>query len=289
MRQLLGAALKGNDNIHRAVITGILGIAKEDLFSGLNNLQVYSVLDAEYSDCFGFTQEEVDTVLKENNLEQLSTDIKTWYNGYHIGKSQIYNPWSIANSVNKKGELAPYWINTSDNVLLRQTMARADDAIKIQFESILEGKPIDVLVNQNITFADLNGSGDRLWTLLLFAGYLTSTRTEMAGLEHQCLLSLPNQEVASLYPNIIRSWFADSLTHKGYESLLKYLTEGQINYFLEILKKFLWESASYFDTTENQPEKFYHGFVMGLIVSLPKTDIVRSNKLNCSNRVLLVF
>jgi len=278
MRGLLGAALKGNESIHRGVVTGILRIAKENLFSGLNNVKVYSVLDAQYAECFGFTEAEVDKALKENNLAHLSVDIKAWYNGYHIGKSQIYNPWSIANCIDEKGTLGPYWIHTSDNVLIKQTMARADAALKIQFEAILEGKPVETLVDENITFADLNGSGDKLWTLLLFAGYLTSTRTEMAGLEHQCLLSPPNKEVALLYPHIITAWFADSMTDTVYQSLLKDLTEGNLDYFLDTLKTFLFQSASYFDATEKQPEKFYHGFVLGLIISLPKTHIIHSNK-----------
>jgi len=290
MRGLLGAALKGNEHIHRAVVTGILRIAKEDLFSGLNNVKVYSVLDTQYAECFGFTETEVDGALKENNLAHLSADIKAWYNGYHIGKSQIYNPWSIANCIDEKGELEPYWIHTSDNALIKQTMARANTMIKMQFEAILEGKAVEVLVHQNITFADLNSSGDKLWTLLLFAGYLTSTRTEIAGLERKCLLTPPNKEVALLYPHIITAWFADSLTMGVYHALLKYLTEGDLPAFLKILKKYLRESASYFDVKGEEPEKFYHGFVMGLIVSLSDTHFVQSNKESGEGRydVLLI-
>ena len=175
MRALFAAALKDNVNIHRAVVTGILRIAKEDLFSGLNNVKVFSVLSAEYADCFGFTEHEVDAVLKQAGLQHLSSDIKNWYNGYHIGNSQMYNPWSIANCINEKGLLKPYWVNTSDNALIKQSMARADSLIKIQFESILEGKPVEVLVDENMTFADLDRSGDKLWSLLLFSGYLTAT------------------------------------------------------------------------------------------------------------------
>ena len=290
MRGLFGSALKGNENIHRAVVTGILRIAKEDLFSGLNNVQVYSVLDAEYSDHFGFTESEVDAVLKKNNLEHLSTDIKAWYNGYHIGKHQIYNPWSIANCIYKKGELGPYWINTSDNTLIKQTMAHADAALKMQFEAILEGKPVEALIDQNITFSDLNGSGDRLWTLLLFAGYLTAIQTERVGTKNQCLLKPPNQEVDLLYRDIIVDWFSGPLTDMVYNALLKHLTTGDLPSFLKILKKYLRQSASYFDVKGDQPEKFYHGFVMGLIVSLSDTHFIQSNKESGDGRydVLLI-
>ncbi|MCE3239467.1 MAG: putative AAA-ATPase, partial [Gammaproteobacteria bacterium] len=134
MRGLLGSVLKSNANIHRAVITGILRIAKENLFSGLNNVQVFSVLDKEYSEHFGFTEPEVDEALEKNNLYHLSTDIKAWYNGYHIGNTQIYNPWSIANCIFEKGMLQPYWLNTSDNTLIKQTIAHANGLLKIECE-----------------------------------------------------------------------------------------------------------------------------------------------------------
>ncbi len=278
MRGLLGSVLKGNANIHRAVITGILRIAKENLFSGLNNVQVFSVLNTEYSEQFGFTEPEVDEALQKNNLHHLSTNIKAWYNGYHIGNAQMYNPWSIANCIYKKGTLQPYWLNTSDNTLIKQTMAHADALLKIECEKILEGKPVEALVDENITFADLNGSGDKLWTLLLFSGYLTSTRTELAGFEKKCMLQPPNKEIGLLYSHVISAWFKESLGQQNYHYLLKSLITGDVEEFLEILQKFFSESLSYFDVKGTAPEKFYHGFVMGLIVSLSGTHHIQSNK-----------
>jgi hypothetical protein len=278
MRSLFGDTLKGNVYMHRAIITGILRIAKENLFSGVNNLKVFSVLNAEYSEHFGFTELEVDEALQKNNLQHLSTDIKAWYNGYHIGNTQIYNPWSIANCIFEKGSLQPYWLNTSDNTLIKQTIAHADALLKIECEKILEGKPVEALVDENITFADLNGSGDKLWTLLLFSGYLTSTRTELAGFEKKCLLQPPNKEIALLYSHVINAWFKESLGQQNYQYLLKSLITGDVKIFLKILKKFLVESISYFDVKGNAPEKFYHGFVMGLIISLSDTHHVQSNK-----------
>jgi hypothetical protein len=278
MRSLFGDTLKGNVYMHRAVITGILRIAKENLFSGVNNLKVFSVLNVEYSEHFGFTEPEVDEALEKNNLQHLSTDIKAWYNGYHIGNTQIYNPWSIANCIFEKGLLQPYWLNTSDNNLIKQTIAHADGLLKIECEKILEGKPVEALVDENITFADLNGSGDKLWTLLLFSGYLTSIRTELAGFEKKCLLQPPNKEIALLYSHVINAWFKESLGQQNYQYLLQSLIVGDVKIFLKILKKFLVESMSYFDVKGNAPEKFYHGFVMGLMVSLSNTHHVQSNK-----------
>jgi hypothetical protein len=278
MRGLLGAVLKGNSNINRAIITGILRIAKENLFSGLNNVKVYSVLNTQYATHFGFTEAEVDTELQKNNLQHLAADIKGWYNGYHIGDSQIYNPWSIANCINDKGMLQPYWLNTSNNDLIKQTMARAGANLKTAMEPILEGKPIEALVDENITFADLDGSGDHLWNLLLFAGYLTSIKTELSGMQKKCLLKSPNKEISLLYPHIISTWFAETLGRQDYQCLLESLITGDLEEFLDILQTFLFRSASYFDVSGTAPEKFYHGFVMGMIVSLSDTHIIQSNK-----------
>jgi len=278
MRNLFGSTFKGNVYMHRGIITGILRTSKENMFSGVNNLKVFSVLNAEYANHFGFTETEVDTALQKNNLQHLSADIKAWYNGYHIGKSQIYNPWSIANCIYEKGLLQPYWVNTSDNALVKQTMAHADALLKIEFEKILKGNPVEVLIDENITFSDLNGSGDKLWTLLLFAGYLTSTQTEPAGLEKKCLLQPPNQEIALLYSHLITTWFKETLGQKNYHYLLKSLITGDTTEFLEILQKYLSQSMSYFDVKGDAPEKFYHGFVMGLIISLSDTHHVQSNK-----------
>ena len=278
MRGLFGSALKGNSNIHRAVITGILRIAKENLFSGVNNLDVFSILSPEYAQHFGFTQEEVDTVLSKHGLPHLSDEIKKWYNGYHIGDYQIYNPWSISNCISKAGAIKPYWVNTSDNLLIKQTLARAEVKVKEEFETILAGKPIEATVNESTVFADLDGDSESVWGLLLFSGYLTAIQSRRIGIKNQCLLIPPNQEVSWLYPDIIRSWFLEELGEENYDWLLKSLTEGDLDTFLVILQKFLRESISYFDVSGAEPEKFYHGLVLGLIISLSKTHEVHSNK-----------
>lgn len=278
MRGIFGNALKGNPNIHRAVITGILRIAKENLFSGVNNLKVYSVLNDQYAEHFGFTESEINKVLAASGLSHLAESIKSWYNGYHIGKYKIYNPWSIANCVNERGLLKPYWLNTSDNLLIKQVMARAGASVKQKFELLIQGQPINGLIGEAMTFADLDQDEDAPWALLLFAGYLTSLSSEWIGLQQNCRLIPPNQEVAYLYPNIIASWFSESIGRENYHYLLQSLTQGDLETFLRLLRKFLLESASYFDVKGNAPEKFYHGFVMGLIVGLMETHTLHSNK-----------
>ena len=278
MRGLLGAALKGNVNIHRAVVTGILRIAKEDLFSGLNNLKVFSVLDARYSDCFGFTQEEVDLALKQSDLQYLSKDIKAWYNGYHIGDSQIYNPWSIASCIDEKVSLKPYWINTSDNELIKKLLAESNATFKERFEAVLQNRSIEVFINENLTFSDLSQNEEAVWSLLLFSGYLTAKQVQQRDIELQCSLFSPNQEISALYRSTIRGWFTQKTGEALYQKTLQYLVNGQLDLFLPLLQKFLRESSSYFDVKGDEPEKFYHGFVMGLIVSLSDSHIIHSNK-----------
>ena len=139
MRKLLGAALKTNPHLNRAVITGILRVSKESLFSGLNNLEVYSIIQSEYGQYFGFTEEEVLNLLQRSDLQSHMPDIRDWYNGYRVGKYTVYNPWSIVKCIKKKGELAPYWINTSDNQLIKDLLTRSSESFRTQFEDLLRG------------------------------------------------------------------------------------------------------------------------------------------------------
>lgn len=278
MRGMFGSALKGNDYLHRAVITGILRISKESLFSGVNNLKVYSLLNERYAEHFGFIEQEVDTVFKQAGLEAKLSDIKAWYNGYTIGGKQMYNPWSIANCVYEKGLMRPYWVNTSGEGLIKASMALADIDVKEQFEYILRGKPIEVEIDENMIFGDFKNSSSALWSLLLFSGYLTAVKVDLIKGRSVCFLKSPNKEVAYLYEHIILSWFKDAIGENTYRYFLSSLTEGHLDEFLSILKRFLEESASHFDVKGHHPEKFYHGFVLGLIVGLSDTHTIESNR-----------
>jgi hypothetical protein len=277
MRGIFGSVLKGNTDMHRAIITGILRISKESLFSGVNNLDVFSILSQEYSEHFGFTGAEVDEALKKANLEN-SSEIKNWYNGYHIGDSQIYNPWSIANCINKGGSVRPYWVNTSSNDLIKSAMASASASVKERFELILAGKTIEETITENMVFSDLKTNSDALWSLLLFSGYLTAIKKTPVYTRFNCELKTPNQEIDALYRDVICGWFDAPLGVTEYRAFLENLTTGQLDKFLKKLKQFLKESSSFFDVKGQHPEKFYHGFVLGLIVSLADTHVVQSNK-----------
>jgi hypothetical protein len=278
MRGILGEALKGNDDMHRAVITGILQISKESLFSGLNNLKASSLLSDEYAEHFGFTETEVDKALKKANIGHLANEIKAWYNGYHIGNHQIYNPWSIVNCISEKGALKPYWVNTANSDLIKTSIASTDAIEKEQFEKILAGESIEATITEKMAFGDLKTNSDALWNLLLFSGYLTNIKTDLVMGEYKCLLQTPNQEIATVYRTVISGWFTAPLGEIRYRFFLKSLTSGDLEMFLAELQKFLKQSSSYFDASGENPEKFYHGFVLGLIVGLSDTHVVQSNK-----------
>jgi hypothetical protein len=278
MRYMFGEALKTNPYLYKGVITGILRIAKESLFSGLNNLKVCSLLNSEYSQHFGFTEEEMADLLKQYGLANKAKEIRDWYNGYQFGGGTVYNPWSIASCINSGGEIAPYWVNTSDNALIKSLLMRADANIKVQFESLLQKKPIEALIDENMVFGELDTNKDAIWNLLLFSGYLKAVSAVREGIKIKCQLLPPNQEVFALYQDTIVSWFTDAIGRHGYQNFLSALLVGNVEDFLAMLQKFLHESISMFDVKGNQPEIFYHGLVMGLLVSLEKTHIVKSNR-----------
>jgi Predicted AAA-ATPase/PD-(D/E)XK nuclease superfamily len=277
IRGVLGEALKSNPYLHRAVMIGILRIAKESLFSGVNNLKVYSLLNNQYSQYFGFTEAEVNQLLEKSNLQECYPQIRDWYNGYRMGETVIYNPWSIVNCIQNKGELRPYWVNTSDNRLIKDLMIKSSAMFKVQFELLLQGKPVNSIIDENFAFDDLDDNESAIWGLLLFSGYLKTIQTLPEGTKMNCTFLPPNQEVTYLYQDTIKEWFTDRMGQGQYHQFLKSLLEGEINDFTKMLKQFLLEATSVFDVKGKNPERFYHGFVLGLVASLGKTHVIKSN------------
>jgi hypothetical protein len=278
IRHVFGAALKSNPYLYRAMLTGILRVSKESLFSGLNNLEVFSLLRPEYSEYFGFTEEEVNALLEQSQLQTNAEVIKSWYNGYKMGDTLIYNPWSIVNCIKRKGLLQPYWVNTSDNKLLKNLMIKSSAMFKEEFESLLQGKPVNKLIDENYVFGDLDTNESAIWSLLLFTGYLKAVRAISEGTKIDCTLSPPNREVMYLYKDIVKEWFTDRIGQDQYQHFLKCLVTGKVDDFTKMLKQFLFETASVFDVEGRHPEKFYHGFVLGLIAGLEKTHVIKSNR-----------
>jgi Predicted AAA-ATPase/PD-(D/E)XK nuclease superfamily len=274
--KLFGAALKTNNYLDRAVITGILRISKESLFSGANNVIAYSMLDKEYSEHFGFTEIEVKKLLTKANLSDHYANIQEWYNGYQIGESTIYNPWSLINCIVREGLLKTYWVNTSGNDLIKYLLACADESVKMNLESIIRNESITEFIDENMVLYDLDKSLRSVWNLLFFSGYLKVVHGEAKRSRTQCELIAPNREVLFLFQDIVRDWLAEPLGEK-YLTFLLSLTEGRVEEFADQLQQYLIQTISIFDASGHEPEKFYHGFVLGMMVSLSDTHEVKSN------------
>ncbi len=267
LRNLFSAALKTNPYLERAVITGILRVAKESLFSGLNNLKVYTLTNSHYGQYFGFTQEEVENLLAQAGLNQQAPAIRDWYNGYRMGPYTVYNPWSIVNCIAEKGVLAPYWANTSDNQLIKTILISSSENFRTQFEDLLQGHTIEKVIDENMVYGDLNNNESAAWSLLLMAGYLKVISSQRIEEQLQCTLAIPNREVRSLYRQIIQQWLANGHGTEWFNSFLNHLLTGDLIAFERDLKELVEQTFSVHDVSKD-PEAFYHGFMVGATASL---------------------
>lgn len=279
MRNFLSAAFKDNIYLEKAMITGILRVAKESIFSGLNNLEVASILGYDFRDKFGFTEEEVNKFFKDYKIVKDIKEVKDWYNGYVFGEETIYNPWSVLNYAAKPREgLKPYWVNTSSNDLVNMLLAKGGEDVKKDLEVLIEGVEIVKYIDDNIVMNDIDKSSENLWSFLLFTGYLKAYEKERRGLRDYYKLKIPNLEIKSLYIDIIENWFSASIGKHRYEIMLNSLVSGDIKTFGKLLKQFVLNSISFFDVGGYEGEKVYHAFVLGLLISLADTHEVLSNR-----------
>ncbi len=266
-RGLLGAALKDNPYLFKAVLTGILRVSKESLFSGLNNIAVYSILSLKYGDYFGFTENEVAALLAQTGLQAKSEEIRCWYNGYQIGDHRLYNPWSIVSCLMKNGVADRYWLNTSDNALIKHLLLKSTDTFKTQLESLLLGHTITYLIDEYIAFSELDTNEQAVWSLFLMAGYLTVDSLERTNDGPLCQLRIPNIEIQSLYRGIFVNWLSDGFGIPWYNTFLSHLLDGNMIEFENKLKLILERIVSVHDMSHD-PEAFYHGLLVGLTASL---------------------
>ena len=284
MRGLLGMALKDNDCLHQSVITGIVRVAKEDIFSGLNNLGTYGVLEKKFAKHFGFTQEEVNALLEQKGLGKHQAMVKRWYNGYQFGDHTIYNPWSIINFVNSEDPMPKlYWVNTSTNHLVHQLLTQADAEVKQTLHTFLQhptGYTILQKLYPYVPLSEMEDDPNNIWSILLASGYLTANvpRKAEIGDATEALLRFPNKEVRCLYEGLIDRWVQRK--YKGFSgaTLIRYLLNNDLESFSDYFPVFFRESVSYFDTGGNQPEKFYHGFVVGMLQHLHNEYSVLSQR-----------
>ncbi|MBZ9626273.1 ATP-binding protein [Clostridium sp. FP2] len=279
IRNMLSDALKDNIYLEKAMITGILRVAKESIFSGLNNLQVNTILGLKFKDKFGFTEQELKELLTYYDLQDKSDDIKKWYNGYVFGGKTIYNPWSVLNYIdNNEMGFMPYWINSSSNDLIKNLLLKGDTNMKLELEELISGNSISKAIDDSIVMSEVEDSNENIWSFLLMCGYLKAIKTENIEGILQCELKIPNKEVLIFYNNLIEKWFKESTTNQKYELMLKTLITGNIEIFAGLFKEFVINNISYFDVSGKEPERVYHAFVLGMLISLSKGYEVKSNK-----------
>ena len=269
MRNFMSAVFKDNTDIFRGVITGILRVSKESIFSGLNNIDVDTILEHPMCTSFGFTQEETDRMLDDYSLSSHKREVKEWYNGYLFGGKTVYNPWSALSYINKGGVLAPYWVNTGSDVLLRHLLAEGPAQIRDGVEALIQGDPIRSVVNDKLAFPDLLAEPSNIWSFMLFSGYLKASDPKNNSEDlTEYTLQVPNREVRTVFFTIIRSWINNGpVKNDRLERMLQALDENNMPIFQRLLNDFVVNTLSYYDTSGRDPEKVYQAFLLGMLVS----------------------
>ena len=275
-RTFYGTTFKDNPYLEKTVLTGVSRVAKESIFSGANNFKVFTVLDNEFADDFGITEEEMNKVIQDFEIEDEKEEIKKWYDGYTIGDVKgIYNPWSILNYLTDR-KLIQYWVNTSSNDLIKLVLKNSS-TIKEKIERLLKDEEIEVLINLETVIVGIENNEDNIWGLMIGTGYLKVT--EVVNLaEHIYKVKLPNYEIKLLFQQIINDWFRNKVIGNDLKSILKDLVTLNMEEYEEKFKILVKEMFSYMDVGENTAENFYHAFVLGMLVGLKDTHYVNSNR-----------
>ncbi len=275
-RTFYGTTFKDNQYIEKTVLTGVSRVAKESIFSGANNFRVYTVLDNEFAEDFGITENEMDKIIQDFNIQDDKEEIKKWYDGYKIGDTEgIYNPWSILNYLTDR-KLMPYWVNTSSNDLIKLILKNSS-TIKEKIEALLRGEEIIVPINFETIIVGIEQNEDNIWGLLLGTGYLKIT--EVVNLaESVYKVKLPNYEIKNLFEGIIRDWFSNKVIGNDLRSILNDLVTLNLYEFERKFIVLVRQMFSFMDVGENTAENFYHAFVLGMLVGLKDTYYVNSNR-----------
>lgn len=276
MRQFYSEVLKGNDALEFAVLTGVLRVAKESIFSGLNNLKVCSVLSEDYSDVFGFTGQEVAKMAADLQMEDKLPEIRAWYDGYSFGGSEIYNPWSVIMYFDAKCKPAPYWVNTSGNGIIKYMLDRLDGRGREDLQSLMDGNTISKQVQEGIIYEEIGSNADDLYTMLLTTGYLKCTSSQDSLLGTYMDLQIPNLEILRLFTREIAQNFTGYRGVSDITNMMDEMLKGNAVLFEEDLNRILRNSVSYHDAANG--ESFYHGMMLGFCVLLKDTHIVQSNR-----------
>jgi hypothetical protein len=268
MKLMMSTALKDNSTLHFAVITGCLKIAKESIFTGTNNFVSDTITDSRLNEYFGFTQEEVNTLLKAANATTHSEEIKHWYDGYHFGNVDVYCPWDVMNylrdlQLNPNAKPESYWNNTSDNSIIRSFIDYAGSNITKKLETLLSGNSISQQIDENLTYDYLHSSEENLWSILYLTGYLTSSKNDslsVSGSDEISTLKIPNAEIKEIFETTIMKWFSDNAKVWNRKALFDAVWSGDSLSLTEEMSKLLRRTISYHDYKED----FYHAFLAGI-------------------------
>ena len=279
VRSLFESALKTNDNLAFAVVTGCLQISRESIFTGLNNLRILSVTDDSCSEYFGFTQQDVDQMLAFYDLSDRTEAVKQWYDGYCFGNTEVYNPWSVINFVsscrrNRNALPRPYWSNTSSNDIVRILVEKSDLSVRREIETLIEGSSITKPVHEDITYEDMQSTQDNLWNFLFFTGYLKKLREFQEEENIYIEMTIPNREVRYIYKNTVLHWFEEKTEKKELSPLYESILNGDAGKMAEILSENLMETISFYDYQES----YYHGFLAGMLKNIGNYIVVSNRE-----------
>ena len=278
IRSLFESALKTNDALELAVVTGCLRISRESIFTGMNNLEINSVMDVGFDEVFGFTEEETEKMLMDYGIEERINEAKEWYDGYLFGETEIYNPWSIIKYVygiviKKSPFPLPYWANTSSNQIIKDMVEHADEDMRQELDILISGGTIEKKVHEDITYDDIHMSEDNLWNFLFLTGYMKKVSERQEGNDIYLTMKIPNHEIGWIYENQISDWFDGVVKGADRSELHKAVLEGDTDTMAECVSSLLAKSISTFDSAEG----FYHGFFLSLLYGTPRYS-VRSNR-----------
>ena len=285
-KSFYGLVLKDNEYLEMGVMTGILRVAKENIFSGLNNIKVHSILNKRFTEYFGVLENEVEKALKDFGLEYNLKDVQKWYNGYLFGNTQVYNPWSIINFLDEK-RLGSYWVNTSGNSLIQLYLQKLKEDIFDEFSKLLNKEKIFEVINESMTFGNLEVDFEKnIWNLFFHSGYLTLAE-EYDENEEETYLKIPNEEILRMFSKMfIEVYFGNS---NNFSKLTNALKNGNIENFKIELNKILLENTSIFDVSGIYKEQFYHGLILGLILKLKNEYEISSNNFSGKGRYDLLL
>ena len=273
-KSFYGSVLKDNEYLEMGVMTGILRVAKENIFSGLNNIKVHSILNERFTEYYGVLENEVETSLKDFGLEYDLSDVQKWYNGYLFGETKVYNPWSIINFLDEK-KLGAYWVNTSENSLIKLCLQKMKKEIFDDFSKLLNEENISKIINDNVTFGNLEANFEKnFWNLFFHSGYLTLAE-KYDAMKKVVSVKIPNKEILEMFSDMfIEVYFKNTGI---FLDMTDTLTNGDISNFKKYLKEILLENTGIFDVSGTYKEQFYHGLMLGLVLILKNEYEITSN------------